>query len=58
MQLKATRLRTNFYAINKNKLQTNMSKTDDIAFRGGAHSQRDFRKLILNLTEIESHSQL
>ena len=35
-----------------------MSKTDDIAFRGGANFQQDFIKLILNLTEIESHSQL
>ena len=46
IQLKTTRLRTNFYAINKNKLHTNMSKTDDKAFRGGAHFQQDFRKLI------------
>ena len=29
----------NLCAINKNCLQTNMSKIDGIAFRGGAHTQ-------------------
>ena len=38
MQLKTTRLRTNSYAINKNGLQANTSKTDDIAFLGEAHT--------------------
>ena len=39
-QLKTTRLTTNLYTINKNDLQTNTSKIDGIAFRGGAHIQQ------------------
>ena len=48
--IKRARLRTNLYTINKNGPQTNTSKFDDKAFRGGAHTQKCFRKLILNLT--------
>ena len=44
--------------IYKNGLQTNTSKIDDIAFRGGAHTQQGSRKLNLNLTGSESHPQL
>ena len=44
--------------INKNGLQTNTSKIDGIAFRGGAHTQQGSRKLNLNLTGSESHPQL
>ena len=33
----STSLTTNLYTINKNGLQTNTSKIDGIAFRGGAH---------------------
>ena len=58
MQLKTARLTTNLYAINKNRLRTNTSKIDGIAFRGGAHTQQGSRKLILNLTGSESHPQL
>ena len=58
MQLKTAPLTTNLYTINKNGLQTNMSKIDGIAFRGGAHIQQGSRKLILNLTGRESHPQL
>ena len=39
MQLKTTRLRTNLYTINKNGLQTTLSKIDGITFRGGAFTQ-------------------
>ena len=41
MQIKTTLLRTNLYRINKNGLQINTSKNDDIIFRGGAHIQQD-----------------
>ena len=58
MQLKTTRLKTNFYEINKNGLQTNTSKIDGITFCGGAHTQQGSRKLILNLTESEPHPQV
>ena len=37
IKLKTARLTTNLYTINKNGLQTNTSKIDGIAFRGGAH---------------------
>ena len=57
MQLKTTHITTNLSTINKNGLQTNMSKIDGIAFRGGAHTQQGSRKLILNLTGSESHPQ-
>ena len=36
MQLKAVRLTTSLYTINKNGLQTNASKIDGIAFHSGA----------------------
>ena len=36
--IKTARLTTNLYTINKNGLQTNTSKIDSIAFRGGAHT--------------------
>ena len=52
--IKKTRLRTNVYAVNKNGLQTNTSKIDDIKFHGGAHTQQGFRKSVLNLTKRES----
>ena len=58
MQLKATSLRTNLYTINKNGLQTNTSKTDDITFRDGEHIQQSSRRLILNLTWSEPHPQV
>ena len=44
--------------LNKNGLQTNTSKIDSIAFRGGAHTQQGSRMLILNLTGSESHPQV
>ena len=47
-----------YYAINENGLQTNTSKIDGIAFRGGAQTQQGFKKLMLNLTESESHPQV
>ena len=56
--IKTARLTTNLYTINKNSLQTNTSKIDGIAFRGGEHTQQGSRKLILNLTGSESHPQL
>ena len=55
MQLKATQLRKNLHAINKNGLQKDASKIEDIIFRGTAHTQQDFRQRILNLTKSESH---
>ena len=58
VQLKPKSLIVNFYAINKHDLQPNMSKIDDITYRGGAHVQQSFRKLILNLTGNESHTQV
>ena len=56
--IKTTRLTTNLYKINRNGLQTNTSKIDGIAFRGGAHTQQGSKKLILNLTGSEYHPQL
>ena len=56
--IKTTRLSTDLYTINKNGLQTKTSKTDGIAFRGGAHTHQGSRKLILNLTGSESHPQV
>ena len=50
-------LKYSLYII-KNALQTNMSKTDGIAFCSGAHTQQGSRKLILNLTGSGSHPQL
>ena len=34
------------------------SKIDDIIFRGGAHTQQEFRKQILNLTGSEPHPHI
>ena len=56
--IKTTRFRTNLYAMNQNGIQTNTNKFDGIAFRSTAHAQQGFRKLILNLTESESHLQV
>ena len=56
--IKSSMSYNNLYTINKNGLQTNTSKIDGIAFRGGAHTQQGSRKLILNLTGSESHPQL
>ena len=53
IQLKTTRLRTNLYTINKSGPQPKKSKIYGIAFRGGAHTQQGFRKLILNFTVSE-----
>ena len=39
-------------------LYTIMNKIDDKTFRGGAHTQQSFIKLILNLTGSESHPQV
>ena len=40
------------YTINKNGLQTNASKIEDIKFRGGAQTQHGFRKSILSLMGV------
>ena len=38
--IKRARLRINLYTINENGPQTNTSKFNDKAFRGGAHTQK------------------
>ena len=55
IQLKTTQLRKDLHTINKNGIKKDMSKIDDIIFRRGAHTQQDFRKLILSLTGSEPH---
>ena len=42
--IKNNTVRINLFTIDKNDLQTNMSKINDITFRGGAHTQQSFRK--------------
>ena len=44
--------------INKNRLQTNTSKIDGIAFCAGAYTQQGSKKLILNLTGGEGLPQV
>ena len=58
IQLKTTQLRKDLHTITKSGIKKDMSKIDDIIFRRGAHTQQDFRKLILNLTGSEPHPHL
>ena len=55
IQQKTTQLRKNLCIVNKSGLQKDTSKTDDIIFRGGAHTQQDFRQKNLNLTGSEPY---
>ena len=42
--IKNNTAKNNLYTINKSSLQKDASKIDDITFRGGAHTEQDFRK--------------
>ena len=55
IQQKTTQLRKNLCIINKSGLQKDTSKTDDIIFRRGAHTQQDFRQKNLNMTGSEPY---